>query len=142
MELIEVYNGTTKSEFLGHPTLPRKELSNSKADAIIVCLYDKKNPMSINYLPDDISQTDNMYWVFDNKVTKQKLTNSTKRSEIDNYNAKYNLWAGKSTVTSLPKMELPFKFSPQKFSNYKEMNDWKDNLIIKIADNGGVRWIT
>jgi hypothetical protein len=60
----------------------------------------------------------------------------------DNYNAKYEIWTKDPKVTPLPKMILPFKFSAQKFSTYKEMNEWKKNLIIKIAKKGGVQWIT
>lgn len=55
---------TADGIFLGNPVMPREKLAESKADAIIVCLYDRNNPMSINYLPEDLSKTDNMYWVF------------------------------------------------------------------------------
>jgi len=75
LELIEVYDGHTKS-FLGHPVFPCTELSTSQADAIIVCLYDKKNPMSIDYLPEDVSETGNMYRVFE--APKGNLKEKTK----------------------------------------------------------------
>jgi len=75
MELVEVYDGDCSSEFLGHPILPRKDLHNSKADAIIVCLYNKKCPMSLNYLPEDITKTKNMYWVFEEAVVSSELKN-------------------------------------------------------------------
>lgn len=65
LELIEVFDGDAPREFLGHPVHPRKELPNSKADAIIVCLYESNNPKSIHYLPEDVEETDNMYWVFE-----------------------------------------------------------------------------
>lgn len=58
----------------------------------------------------------------------------------DNYNAKYAIWAADPKVAHLPKMTLPFKFSAQKFSSYREMNEWKKKLIIEIAENGGVVW--
>jgi hypothetical protein len=58
----------------------------------------------------------------------------------DNYNAKYAIWAKEQPIMALPKMTLPFKFPPQKFQSYKEMNDWKKKLIIKIAKQGGVIW--
>ncbi len=41
----------------------------------------------------------------------------------------------------LPKMILPFKFSPQRFNSYEEMNKWKKQLIIDIAKHVGVKWI-
>ena len=58
----------------------------------------------------------------------------------DNYNAKYEIWASSPKVVHMPKMILPFKFSAQKFNSYEDMNEWKNKLIIKIAENGGVRW--
>ena len=59
----------------------------------------------------------------------------------DNYNAKYAIWAKTPKVSPLPKMTLPFKFPPQKFNSYEELNEWKKNLIVKIAEEGGVKWI-
>lgn len=202
LELIEVFDGDSPKEFLGHPVLPRKELPNSKADAIIVCLYERKNPMSINYLPDDITRTDNMYWVFDEnkngnvpqintepikkyiqkensgltaaermakfKVLQQNAlenmspegfkrftrrnmkkravaikTEDNEENKVivkDNYNAKYEIWAKNGKVTTMPKMILPVAFPPQKFGSYQEMNEWKKNLLVKIAEKGGVTW--
>lgn len=58
----------------------------------------------------------------------------------DDHNAKYTIWAKERHVMPLPIMTLPFKFSPRKFQTYKEMNDWKNELIIKIAQHGGVKW--
>lgn len=57
----------------------------------------------------------------------------------DNYNAKYDIWANEPKVMSLPTMTLPFKFSAKKFSSYKEMNEWKPQLIVKIAEHGGLK---
>jgi hypothetical protein len=54
------------AEFLGHKVLPISQLSTSKADAILVCLYDKSAPTSSNnYLPDGVESADNMRWIFD-----------------------------------------------------------------------------
>jgi hypothetical protein len=58
----------------------------------------------------------------------------------DNYNAKYDIWAEKPVVVNFPQMILPFKFSAKKFKSYKEMNDWKKELIARIAESGGVKW--
>ncbi len=58
----------------------------------------------------------------------------------DNYNAKYDIWAEKPVVAGFPEMILPFKFSPKKFASYREMNEWKKTLVIRIAENGGVKW--
>ena len=66
LELVEVYNGDISGTFLGHPILPVSDLRNSQADAVIVCMYDKKSPMKQHYLPEEVDATKNMHWVFDN----------------------------------------------------------------------------
>ncbi len=86
LELIEVYDGDCSTEFLGHPILPSKELLTSKAAAIVVCIYDSTSPMGLNYLPDDIPKTKNMYWVFDNtdfNTTKSESSPSSVETNID-----------------------------------------------------------
>ena len=72
-------------------------------------------------------------------VSEKKIYMNTKIS--NNFKAKYTIWAQERKVTSLPKAKLPFKFPPQKFSSYKELNLWKRQLLVKIAENGGVKWI-
>ena len=67
LTLAEVYGDNAADSFLGHPVLPTDELRNSRADAVLVCLYDKKSPLSINYLPDGIERADNMHWVFETR---------------------------------------------------------------------------
>jgi predicted transcriptional regulator len=71
LELIEVYNGDTAKTFLGHPVDSLSELPNSQADAIIVCMYDKKSPMRQNYLPEGIKSTPKMWWIFKNRKDKE-----------------------------------------------------------------------
>ena len=51
-------------EFLGHEALPFEKLAKSKADAIIVCLYDKKTPMASCYLPPGVESLPKMRWIF------------------------------------------------------------------------------
>lgn len=63
--LSEVYDDTEASSFLGHPLCPFTELRNTTADAVIVCLYDKKYPTSMNYLPDGVERLDKMHWIFE-----------------------------------------------------------------------------
>ena len=58
----------------------------------------------------------------------------------DNYNAKYSIWSKENTVPSFPKAELPFTVSSKKFSSYADFNLWKKQLLIKIAEHGGVKW--
>lgn len=63
-----------------------------------------------------------------------------KKTVKDNYNAKYKLWAADPKVVAGPNMVLPIKFPPQKFSSYQEMNEWKKNILVEIAEKGGVKW--
>ena len=64
LELVEVYDDNSSSEFLGHNVLPSSELRNSQAEAIIVCMYNKQQPMSEHYLPEGIEQSSKMHWIF------------------------------------------------------------------------------
>ena len=158
---------------MGHPVTPRSKLSESQADAIIVSLYDRKNPMIAEYLPEGVRKTENMYWVFENSAEKYSVavtadndlnintlpskkqiqrSNSELSPEermkkfeklqrnADDYNAKYKIWSKEHRMFTLPKAELPFKFPPQKFSSYEELNQWKKGLIAEIAEHGGVKW--
>ncbi len=64
LELVEVYNGDDIDEFLGHKVEPVANLRNSRADAIVVCVYDKKSPMAGAYLPEGVERSDKMRWIF------------------------------------------------------------------------------
>jgi predicted transcriptional regulator len=63
LELISVY-AEDKAELLGHKCRPYDEIKDFKGDSLIVCLYDKKFPMSKSYLPSNIGKANNMRWVF------------------------------------------------------------------------------
>jgi predicted transcriptional regulator len=65
LELIELFDVNADRKFLGHQVLGIEKLSESEADAVIVCMYDKKRPMESKYLPKNIEQKENMYWIFD-----------------------------------------------------------------------------
>lgn len=58
----------------------------------------------------------------------------------DDYNAKFEIWAKERKVFPMPKAKLPFRFAPRKFSSYEELNQWKKELLVKIAEKGGVKW--
>jgi len=65
LELVGVFDGDGGGSFLGHPVEPLSDARESRADALVVCLYDKKNPMSsAKYLPEGIEPTDKMRWTF------------------------------------------------------------------------------
>ncbi len=63
LELIEVYSDNS-NKFMGHETLPYKMISSTKADIIIVSLYNRKQPMTPQYLPPEITKLDKMVWIF------------------------------------------------------------------------------
>lgn len=66
LELVEVY-GDGRKNFLGLPVAPIHLANESKAEAIIVCLYDKAAPMTRRYVSGDIRQSEKMFWIFDNQ---------------------------------------------------------------------------
>ena len=53
---------------------------------------------------------------------------------------KMDLWVRDRRVVPLPEMELPLRFKSRKFSSYAEFNAWKRDLLVQIAEKGGVRW--
>ena len=66
LTLSEVYDDTDVTSFLGHTVYPLNGLRNTTADAVIICLYDKKSPTSMkNYLPNGVELMDNMHWIFE-----------------------------------------------------------------------------
>ncbi len=58
----------------------------------------------------------------------------------DDYNAKFKIWAEERKVHPLPEFEFPFKIESRKFNSYKEFDDWKTDLVKRIAKAGGLRW--
>jgi len=63
LNLIEVY-GQSRSQFMGVEVRDPKQLPATKANAVIVCEYDKAMPMLKQYLPSDIPKPDNVRWIF------------------------------------------------------------------------------
>jgi hypothetical protein len=53
---------------------------------------------------------------------------------------KLDLWAAAGKVSAVPAADLGVKFPPQKFNSYREMNEWKADLLEQIARRGGVTW--
>ena len=58
----------------------------------------------------------------------------------DDYNAKFKIWAQEKKIHPLPKFDFPFKIESKKFSSYEEFNRWKGDLLLQIADAGGLKW--
>lgn len=51
----------------------------------------------------------------------------------DDYRAKIRMWAANpQVIPPLPLPKLP-KFSRQKFNSYEEMNEWKRQLLLRVA---------
>jgi DNA-binding MarR family transcriptional regulator len=63
LRLVRVYSNG-KTEFLGQKCRSLNESEGFIGDALIICLYDKKNPMAKGYLPVDVKRTNKMYWIF------------------------------------------------------------------------------
>jgi len=67
LKLTEVFDENNKVKFIGHLIKPLNNIPQSEADAIIVCLYDTSQPMRENYLPENVTPQENMYWIFQAK---------------------------------------------------------------------------
>ncbi|OGV63514.1 MAG: hypothetical protein A2498_06965 [Lentisphaerae bacterium RIFOXYC12_FULL_60_16] len=59
---------------------------------------------------------------------------------MDQYEAKYELWAREQKVYALPKAHGLPPFKPQKFDSYEAFNRWKRAYLDEIASRGGVTW--
>jgi len=77
LELVEVYDGEGGGRFLGIDALPSHRVADSKADAVIVCVYDRKSPMEANYLPEGARHSNKMRWVFSPAETAERIVAPT-----------------------------------------------------------------
>ena len=65
LKLVEVYDEINgKSTFLHAPIKPLDKVKAAKSREIIVCLYDRNNPMKKSYLPPDITSNGKFHWIF------------------------------------------------------------------------------
>jgi hypothetical protein len=74
LDLQEIYDDDNE-HFLGHQVKSLSELDSSEAEALIVCLYNRKYPMTGPYLPEGLEKDHRMYWVFTEMLapeTKEK----------------------------------------------------------------------
>ncbi len=58
----------------------------------------------------------------------------------DDYSAKLEMWAAEPRVYPLPQIVRLPRFKAMKFKSHAEMNAWKQQLLDRIASQGGVRW--
>jgi len=63
LTLTEVFSDSEK-EFLGLEVRPLSVYAHSKAEYIIVCVYDSMSPLTKKYLPAGVEKLDNMIWIF------------------------------------------------------------------------------
>jgi len=64
LELCAVYADADRRTFMNVPVRPLAELPRSRHDAVIVCLYDKTQPMRAGWLPAGLELQANLHWVF------------------------------------------------------------------------------
>jgi len=58
----------------------------------------------------------------------------------DDYEAKFDLWVRTPRVVPLPKPSGLPRFGVKRFNSYEELNAWKRELLMTIAEQGGVQW--
>lgn len=65
LQLAEVFNGERQGQrFMGVTIRSFAEIPSSPSERIIVCLYDRRHPMTGNYLPEGVGLDPKMVWVF------------------------------------------------------------------------------
>ncbi len=65
LQLVAVYDQDKHgSNFMSVSVLPLAAISSSTAEAIIVCQYNKKHPMTGQFLPEGVSPNPKFHWVF------------------------------------------------------------------------------
>ncbi len=79
LELVNVYDSTDKKKFMGVQIRSFnelvKELDTHNSLNLIICLYDKGNPMTENYLPQEINNSSAVNCSFQTTNNQQPLTN-------------------------------------------------------------------
>jgi hypothetical protein len=59
---------------------------------------------------------------------------------VDDYQAKYSLWASRPVVHPMPRFIGVPRFGVRRFGSYEELNAWKRDLLREIARRGGLTW--
>jgi hypothetical protein len=59
---------------------------------------------------------------------------------VDDYRAKYAMWASRPRVHRLPGFSGVPRFGVRRFDSYEELNAWKRELLCEIARRGGLTW--
>ena|SRR5258706_8018607 len=65
LDLTDVFDGEKQGhQFMGSRVRPLAELDASQCEKMIVCVYDRKHPMTANFLPEGVQRDARMVWVF------------------------------------------------------------------------------
>ncbi len=65
LNLTSVYDYESEDRsFINLPITPMKQLRNARETAIVVCMYDKKQPMASQYLPPGVEDNGTFRWIF------------------------------------------------------------------------------
>ncbi len=65
LQLTGVYDqDKAGGSFMSTPITPLSAIATATADAIIVCQYNKQHPMTAHYLPEGVTPSPKMHWVF------------------------------------------------------------------------------
>lgn len=65
LELVEVFDDDRVGDgFMGVSVQPVSAIASARSEAIIICQYDLKHPMTTNYLPGGVDRDSRMHWVF------------------------------------------------------------------------------
>jgi len=68
LSLTDIFDDALAGEmFLGRAARPVAELPKSKAQRVLVTLYDPAQPMKAHYLPEGVADDGRMVWVFDQR---------------------------------------------------------------------------
>lgn len=58
----------------------------------------------------------------------------------DDYNAKFKIWAENPKVVACPRPANLPEIEARRFDSYEEFNEWKAELLDRIASSGGLKW--
>jgi predicted transcriptional regulator len=65
LELLDVYSESGEGSFLGLKAQPASEVGVTKAETVLVCLFDRSKPLTAGYLPEGMAKLDKMRWIFE-----------------------------------------------------------------------------
>lgn len=82
LELVEVFDRQRAGKtFFGCRARPVEEVRASQAERIIVTSFDRKNPMSPGYLPEQVEADERMVWIFGEPAVRR--TEAVSHQEVE-----------------------------------------------------------